>query len=246
MKDHYLASVKGAILRLLPEVNVVDISHEVSPFNIKEAAYIFRNAWQYFPEGTVHILGVDTEESDNQAHVVIKNKGHFFIGADNGIFSLIFNEVPDECRELQVMQDSDYFTFPTRDRFVKTAVHLVKGESMDELGPIHGRLLERSLFNPVIETDAIKGVAIYIDRYENVITNITREVFEKVRKGRKCKIVIRGEVIPQISESYSDVNFSFPVALFGSNGHLEIALNRGNAGGLLGLNIDSSVRVEFF
>lgn len=247
IKDHYLATVKGVLLQHLPDANIIDISHEIPPFNLKEAAYVLRNAYPFFPDGSIHILGIDTEESDEHPHVVLKKGGHFFIGADNGVFSLIFfNEPPDECVELNIMQDSDFFTFSTRDRFIKAAVHLAKGLPLKDLGPVHENLLQKSHFKPVVENDAIKGIVIYIDNYENVITNITREMFNTERKGRNYKVVIRGEEIPGISESYSDVAVSHMAALFGSNGHLEIAINQGNASSLLGLYMDAPVRIEFY
>ena len=90
-KDHYLASVKGVILKQIPEARIVDISHNISPHNLTEAAFIIRNCYHDFPEGTIHIIGVSTIESEHTPHTIICTEGQYFIGADNGIFSLIFD-----------------------------------------------------------------------------------------------------------------------------------------------------------
>ncbi len=244
-KDHYIGAVKGTIISQMPEATIIDISHDIAPFNIKEAAFIVRNSYKYFPEGTVHIIGVNTEESDKHSHIALKINGQYFVGCDNGLFTLIFDTSPDIIVELNIVHDSDYFTFSSRDRFVKVAVHLAMGKNIEELGTIRDSLTEMLLFRPVIEQDVIKGMVIYIDNYENVITNITRPLFEKVRNGRSFKIVFRGEELKRIFESYSEVPEGEVVALFGSNDHLEIVINNGNASGLLGLNIDDPVRMEF-
>ena len=245
LKDHYAGSVRGTILKQMPGATIIDISHGIPPFNIKEAAFILKNAYPGFPDGTVHIIGINTEESDVYPHVAVSIHGQFFIGSDNGIFALIFDEDPDKIIELNIVQDSDLFTFSTRDRFVKAAVHLSTGKKLAELGDERKKLTEKILFKPVIEKDVIKGMVVYIDNYENVITNITREIFEKSRKGRKFHILIRGGEISKISDSYSEVPVGEILALFGTTGHLEIAMNNGTASSLLGLELDDPVRIEF-
>jgi S-adenosylmethionine hydrolase len=245
LKDHYAGSVRGTILKQLADAKIVDISHDITPFNIKEAAFIVKNAYPSFPEGTVHIIGVNTEESDVNPHVAVSIHGQYFIGSDNGIFALIFDEEPDQVIELNIPQDSDLFTFSTRDRFVKAAVHLASGNKINELGEQRGKLTEKILFKPVVDKEVIKGMVIYVDNYENVITNITRDLFLKSRNGRKFRIVFRGGEINRISDSYSEVPVGEILALFGTTGHLEIAMNNGTASSLLGLELDDPVRIEF-
>ena len=244
-KDHYLASVKGTILRHVPGASIVDISHQVPPHDLTQAAFIIRNSYRDFPEGTVHIIGVSTEESDVNPHTAVFANGHYFVGADNGIFTMILDESPDKIVEITLMQDSEFFTFSTRDRFVKAAAMLASGEDIEKLGTPRDTLNQKFLFSPVVDNNVIKGIVIYVDNYENVITNITREKFREVGKNRKFTISFRGEEIHTIHESYSDVPVGEILALFGHNGHLEIALNNGAASGLLGLNLDDPVRIEF-
>jgi len=245
LKDHYVAAVKGTILSNMPEAIVVDISHDIPPFEIEQAAFVLRNAYPNFPKGSIHILGINTEESDKFGHTVIEHEGHFFIGTDNGIFSLLFELKPDKIVELTINQDSDYFTFSSRDRFVKAAVHLARGKKIEELGQLTNQLVEKSLLRPVIEEDVIKGHVMYIDVYENIITNITEDIFKAARKNRKFSILFRSYEIRKISRSYTDVAPGEIVALFDSNGNLEVAMNQGNASGLLGLDRKDMIRIEF-
>lgn len=245
LRDHYLAAVKGTLISRLPGVQIVDITHEVEPFNLKQASFILRNSYAHFPAGTIHVVSLRTEETKDYPHVVMEYEGHFFIGTDNGIFSLIFNKKPDKMFEMTIVQDTDYFTFSTRDRFVKAAVHLAEGKPVEELGRPRTDWQQQMHFQPVVSGDVIRGMVIYVDNYENVITNITREFFDEVGKGRNFLIECRGEQLKSISTSYLDVPVGDIVALFGSTGHLEIAINQGNASGLLGLHVNDSIRVEF-
>ena len=246
LKDHYLASVKGAIYNQLPGAVIVDISHEISSFDLNQAAFIVRNSWQNFPEGTIHILGVNTEASIETPHTVAFYKGHYFIGADNGIFSLIFDEIPQKIIELDVIQDSDYFTFSTRDVFVKVACHIAAGKPVEALGRTRDSVRQRIPFRPVIAGNLIKGKVIYVDSYENVYTNITESLFSSMSKGKKFVIQFRSDSyrIKTISKAYKDVVQGEMLALFSTSGLLEIAINQGKASSLLGLKVDQSILVE--
>jgi len=245
VKDHYIGAVKGAILSRIPDVTIVDISHSIPPFNIEHAAFVLKNCFRNYPEGTVHIIGVNTEESDKYPHIIIKTGGHFFIGADTGIFSMILDEKPDIIIEMEIIQDSGFFTFSSRDRFAKAAAHIASGKSIEELGTVKDSINEKILFEPVVTDNLIKGHVIFIDSYENIITNIREPLFKEVGQGRKFAIGFRTYEINKLSRSYSDVPVGEIVALFNSGGYLEIAMNQGNAAGLLGMDSKDLVRVEF-
>jgi S-adenosylmethionine hydrolase len=246
LRDHYAAAVKGAILKQLPDVRIVDISHEIPVFNLNIAAYIIRNFYPNFPTGTVHILGVSTEASIETPHTLVFHDGHYFIGADNGIFSLIFDEKPQQIIEIDIIQDSDYFTFPSRDVFVKAACHIISGKPMSELGHPKNHIVEKISFRPVIGDELIRGKVIYVDNYENAIINITEKQFKSFVKSQKFAITFKSAAyrITEISNSYQDVPEGEMLALFNTSGLLEIAINKGNAFSLLGLKIDTSVTVE--
>jgi S-adenosyl-L-methionine hydrolase (adenosine-forming) len=247
LKDHYLGAVKGAIYRMLPDAKIVDICHDIPAFDLNQAAFIIRNFYRDFPEGTIHILGLNTEASIESPHTVVFHNGHYFIGADNGIFSLIFDEKPEKIYELEVIQDTDYFTFSTRDVFVKVACHLASGKAIEEIGRPRKTIMQKMSFRPVFDGNLIKGKVIYIDSYENVFTNITEDFFNQHAKGKKFAILFRSATyrITELSKSYKDVVEGEMLALFNSSGYLEIAINMGRASSLLGLKIDQPVLIEF-
>ena len=245
-KDPYAGAVKGTILRQMPEAVIVDITHDIPAFDLIQAAFIIRNFYRNFPEGSIHLLAINTEASIRHPHTLVKYKGHYFIGADNGIFSLIFDEKPELIIDLDVIQDSDYFTFPTRDVFVKVACHIAQGKPVEKLGHVKKEILEKISFRPVIQGNLIKGQVIYIDNYENAFTNISESLFTQATKGKKFTITFRSPNyrITEISKSYQDVPAGEMLALFSSSGYLQIAMNRGKASSLLGLGLDQAVNVE--
>lgn len=242
--DFYQASVKGMIYKYLPTVNIVDISHSIEAFDIVEAAFIIRNTYPSFPEGTVHIIGVSTEESIKHSHTVVYFEKQFFIGTDNGIFSMIFDKEPEQIVELDVLLDSSVNTFSSRDRFVKVACHLAEGKPMEELGDPKSELVSMMLFEPSADKTGIKGIVTYIDNFENLFTNISFDLFSKFISGKKFEILFNSYKVELISDSYSDVRPGEIVALFVSNGMLEIAINKGNAASLLGMRKRSTIIIR--
>lgn len=245
LRDHYVGSVKGAIYSQYPEAVVVDITHDIPVFDLEPASFVIRNTYKNFPKGSIHIIAINSEATLESPHTAVLYDDHYFIGADNGIFSLIFDKPPEKIIELNIIQDSDYFTFPTRHVFVKAACLLAKGEPIESLGEVRNSLNTLIHIAAVSDKDSIKGSVIYIDGYDNVITNITESLFSEVGKGRPYTISFRGYDIHSMSKSYKDVEPGEKLALFGSSGNLEIAINQGNAGGLLGLRLKDSVRIDF-
>lgn len=228
-RDHYLAAVKGKILNSLPLANIIDISHGISPFNLKQASFIIRNSYPHYPKGTVHMLSILTENSDKTPHLAVQYDGQFFIGADNGIFSLIFDHPAEKIIKIAAALDAQGKQVAARDRFVGATVQLAAGIPIEQLGEPVSQWKEQLHFLPVVSGDVIRGVVIYINQYENVITNITRDLVEKTGKGRPYIVEFRGETIKKIRNSYQEVPIGEMVALYGSSGHLEIAINQGNA-----------------
>jgi S-adenosyl-L-methionine hydrolase (adenosine-forming) len=252
-RDHYVASVKAAILSQAPQAIVVDISHEVAPFDIHEAAFLLKSVWQQFPVGTVHVIGINPELTTEQSHVVVHYMGHYFISADNGIFSILLEELPEDILEIDLPQGADW-TFPMRGVFATAAAHLSKGGSMEFLGKRvkHlNRLLPRT---PMIEDAMIKGQIEHIDHYGNCYTNITQAMFEQHKQGRRFTIQLKRPTheIRKISALYNDVIEGERLAMWASNGYLLIAINQGvdgsggGAAGLFGLHKGDTIRIEFY
>lgn len=250
LKDYYVASVKGAILKELPETTIVDITHEIPAFDLTKSAFVIRNSYRDFPQGTIHIIGVNSDYDVETPHVAILIDGHYFIGADNGIFSLIHDNPPEKVVELTISQDTDRVTFPTKDIFVKAACHIARGGTLEVIGKLKTELSVRTLFRAVSENNTIRGMVIYIDHYGNIITNITERLFNEYGKGRKFTIYFRRAQyeITTISPSYNTVNEGEKLALFSSAGYLEIAINKGNASQLFGISKvqEDMIRIEFY
>lgn len=246
-RDYYAAAVKGTLLSLMPDVTIVDITHQIDPFDIAQAGFTLKNCFRNFPVGTIHIIAVDTIESPATPHVVVKADGHYFISTDNGIFSHILDGKFDEAVCIDVPQDSDSFTFITRDRFAKVASMIAHGEPLSNIGAPREKLTFGGAFCAVPRDNVINGVVMYVDSYGNVITNISKEMFETERRGRNFTIMVKGDLytVDQISDSYLDVRLVDMVAIFGSHGYLEIALNKANLASLYGLEVSSPIKVVF-
>jgi S-adenosylmethionine hydrolase len=245
--DYYVAAVKGAIFSELPDVNLVDISHDIPKFDRMKTGFILRNCFRYFPAGTVHLVGVETLEDDETMHVALKAGGHYFVGADTGVFSLILDEPAEEIVQLRKAKGASSETFPTLNLFATAACHLARGEPLQALGKKHQNYRQMLMHAPPIGSDHLRANIIYIDSYGNLITNVKRSLFDEVGKGLQVEIVLRNNKhsIKRINTNYNEVGENDLVALFNSGGYLEIALNRGAANKLLGLKVNDSVRIEF-
>jgi S-adenosyl-L-methionine hydrolase (adenosine-forming) len=262
-KDHFVGAVKGAIYSELENAKIVDITHEISPFNITETAYILKNSYKSFPEGTIHIIGVDSELSDSNKHIALELDNHFFVCPDNGLISMIASEInPTKIVEINI-HDRIESSFPVLDVFVQVACFIARGGNLTVIGKeikSYKKLVEIQPKVNQFQTQIIGGV-IYIDNYGNVITNIKEKMFQEVGKGRKFKITATRYSFEKIYSKYNEIkgntteNHSFDgskLAIFNSAGYLEIALYRSNlntvggASTLLGLEYRDPIIIEFY
>ena len=249
IKDHYVAIIKSEIYKQLSDINIVDISNEISKFDIHEAAFVFKNCYKNFPDGTVHIIGINDELSNDNQHIAIEIHDQYIIGPDNGIFSLIFDEITaTKIVQLNLSQDTDDLTFSIKDIFVKAACHLARGGTLEMIGsPIPDFKNKGATLKAVTAKDIIKGIIIHIDSYGNAITNIEKETFHRIGSGRNFEILYgrENERLDKIHKKYKDVDEGERLALFSSNNLLEIAMNQGKASELLGLHYFDTIRIEF-
>lgn len=263
-KDHFTGATKGAIYSELPDVNIVDISHNISPFNIPEAAYIIQNAYSSFPEGTIHIIGIDAELNIENKHIAMQLDGHYFICANNGIMSMICSEIaPEKIVEINI-HDKIQTSFPVLDVFVKVACHIARGGTLEVIGKPINSIKPINNLKPTVNEDKTKiiGRVIYIDNYGNVVTNVRKQFFETIQKGRKFEITARQYKFKTIYKKYSDfVNFEIPkekrqdegkgLVVFNSGGFLEIAMYKsdskkhGSAATLMGLQVRDTIGIDF-
>jgi len=245
--DYYVGAVKGALLSALPDAVLVDITHDVEKNGgVVMGSFILRNSYRQFPPGTIHIVAVDTNVSLESRHVVLEYEGHFFVGTDNGIFSLAFDKRPESVYDITHLAVGN-LTFPAISAFVQVAAGLAQGRKPEELGKASIGLVEKKMFRATVEPAAIVGTVIYVDSYGNAVTNVDRQLFEQVRNGRNYVLFVRsmGYAIRKISRQYTEVAEGELVAVFSHAGNLELAIHNGSIAMLLGLNIGSSLRIEF-
>ncbi|MGB5691170.1 MAG: SAM-dependent chlorinase/fluorinase [Flavobacteriaceae bacterium] len=263
-KDHFVGAIKGTVYKELSDIRIVDISHSISPFNIQECAYILKNSYKAFPQGTIHIVGVDSEPTAENRHIAVLVDGHYFISANNGVISLITSEIkPDKVVEINIPNPSES-SFPVLDIFVPVACHIARGGKLEVVGKDFDELKELKEFAPRItnEGKTIVGSVIYIDNYGNVISNIQRSLFEAYRNGRKFELLARNKRIINIHDKYSDIiDFGQDkskrrgpgdlLALFNSGDYIELAIYKsdmntvGSASTLLGLDYRDTITINF-
>jgi S-adenosylmethionine hydrolase len=263
-KDHFVGAVKGAIYSELADAKIVDITHEISPFNITETAYILKNSYKSFPEGTIHIVGVDSELSEDNKHIAIELDKHFFVCPDNGIISMIASEIqPTKIVEINI-HDRIESSFPVLDVFVQVACFIARGGNLTVIGKEITEFKKLIEIQPKVnqaQTQIIGGV-VYIDNYGNVISNISTKMFNEIGKGRTYKVSASRYSFNKIYKKYNEITGNDlqdtrqfdgnKLAIFNSAGFLEIAIYRSNlntvggASSLLGLDYRDPIIIEFF
>jgi S-adenosylmethionine hydrolase len=263
-KDHFVGQIKGEIYKKFAQANIVDISHEVSPFNIMEAAYILENSYKSFPENTVHIIDVDSERTEEKNHLIIYLDNHYFISADNGILSILTQNInPQNIYQISIHEDLNSVDSSTK-IFTEVACHLAKGGKPEIVGKPIEKIKSVKNLKPFVNDDhnQILSSVIFIDNFGNVVTNLKRSYFEEIRKGRSFEISARNYRFNKIFEKYSDIiNYSTPppqrndegkgMVIFNSSDLLQISIYRSNpknvgtASSLMGLKIYDSVTITF-
>lgn len=263
LKDHFVGALKGKILSEYSEASIIDISHDIDPFNTVEASYIIGASYASFPKGTVHLIGVDMESNKENLHIVMQWNDHYFIAADNGILSMLSQKIVPQKMVAINIHDRLHNEATDLDVFVKVACHIAKGGLMNVIGKEINSIKQVTDLQAAIAVDgnSLKGHVIYIDHFGNVVTNITKKYFIEVAKGRPYEIVMKTKNIKTILPNYSAIASSdkYPIkyyegeklAIFNEAGFLEIAIFRsnpskvGSANSLLGLNYRDVVTIKF-
>jgi S-adenosylmethionine hydrolase len=239
--DIYYGIIKGKLSSLSPGTSIIDNAGNIPPFNISLASFIIRNTYSNYPGGSVHIICVHSEAHKDQDYIIVKSRGHYFVGTDNGIFNLILNSEPDEVIKLDHEESSDELEI-----FAKAASDLIAGKKLSELGKTTNKISERVPLRATIDKDVIIGSIIFIDSYGNAISNITREVFYRVFENKAYRILIQSNknYTDQISKKYSDVPVGEMLARFNQLDLLEISINGADVSELLSLTLGSVLRVD--
>ncbi|MEO6039716.1 MAG: SAM-dependent chlorinase/fluorinase [Saprospiraceae bacterium] len=243
-QDFYVGALKGALLSRYPDLQLVDISHHIPPFDIVQGAYVAKHAWHEYPEGTIHLLAVNCVYDAGYRFVAARRQGHYFIAPDNGLLALLFDDLqPPDLRQLPAAADGHFLV---KNIFADAVAHLAAGQPFEELGEYPAPLLQRISIQPVIMPARIRGTVIHVDNFDNVVVNIRQEVFEKAANDRPFSLFFRrNDPITRLSGNYCDVPVGETLCLFNSTGYLEIAINLGRAATLLGLKVEDVVEVVF-
>lgn len=243
--DHYVAAVKAMILRMNPGLNIVDISHSIEVYDLAHASYVLGSVFREFPEGTVHLVAVDSVGDPGSGFIGAQLEGHYFICSDNGLISLISEKEPAMVAQLFDGENPGGSNFPARDILAKAAAKLAGGAALDDIGTFtsdYRRLIPRKYR---ATKKQISGHVVRVDHYGNLITNIDEEIFNLLRKGRNYTVVIGREKVTSVNHLSNEVDNGDCFVIFNSGGKLEIGLKRGHASDLLGLGYDSPIHIIF-
>lgn len=263
LKDHYAGILKGKIFSYLPEINVIDISHTIDKFNVLEASYLLSASYSHFPKGTVHIVGVDASQNADTFHIAMLYDGHYFIGADNGIFGSLINKInPEKIVQINI-HDRLINGSGDLDVFAMVATHLAKKGELNVIGTPISSIKKMNVLAPIVDQNSksIRGNVVYIDDFGNCVTNISKSFIEETANGRNYEIRFSVHSIRNVKNHYSDFKNNTTsalksmegneIAIFNQAGFLEIAIYRsnpartGSANTLLGLKMQDVVMVEF-
>lgn len=241
-KDHYVAAVKAKIYSIDPMQQVIDVTHAIEQFNIAHAAFVLKSVFKDFPEGSVHIIGVNSIAPKELSYIALEMEGHYFLGADNGIFSLLSTNKPTKIVQLKNQSET---LFPVKDILAGAACELANRGKLDSLGE-ETTDINRIIGREIRITDTmVMGNVIHVDHYGNLIVNIDIETFEATCAKRSFTIKFAREGVNKINDNFHEVDEGDCCVVFNDLGLLEIAINRGNASQLLGLKYDSPVIVTF-
>ncbi|MBQ0152754.1 MAG: SAM-dependent chlorinase/fluorinase, partial [Chryseobacterium sp.] len=262
--DYRVAAMKGKIMSLNPEVNIIDITHDIQAYNLIQTTYIVKNAYKYFPKGTIHILSVDSFFHKSRKNLLCKIDGSYFLAADNGLISLLsFDVKPEVIYEITLNNRfDDVVNFTSTDVFVPVAVHLANGG----LPEVIGRKIEtykQLLFPKPVYNESEKmiiGEVMYIDNFGNIISNISKDFFETLSKGsERFTIKFRNLSLSKVYSSHTELVSDWDreteyhgqsAAIFNDSQQLELTIYKGSkkngAKSLFGLNVGENIYIEFF
>lgn len=240
--DGYVGIVKGVMLGIYPHISIVDLSHEIPPWNLSAASWIIGNSYKHFPAGSIHLVVVDPGVGSQRRAIALSADGHIFVAPDNGVLSSVLNTAKDikayELDKKEFWLDELSSTFHARDLFAPVAAHLSSGVSLAELATECDLepLCKLALKELQIKQNRVEGSVTYIDRFGNLITNIKKEY---VRQSVLCQVGKKS--IGRIGHTYASAEHGTPVAFVGSHGYLEIAVSQGRADQKLEAGLNTAV-----
>lgn len=247
--DHYVGVMKGVILNINPQVQIVDITHAIPPQDIHGAAFLIDSAYRYFPNGTIHLVVVDPGVGSERRAIVCQTETTYFVCPDNGILTHILRA--EQHLHTVAIENSDYFlpqvsnTFHGRDLFAPVAAHLSRGIPIDKLGSPVAQRVQLPSPNPQITDKAIIGHIVWIDAFGNLVTNISHKTVEALEERNSFIIHAGGAKINRLNRSYAESAAGEALAIVGSSNRLEISINQGNAARTLRLKRGDEIAISY-
>lgn len=252
-RDSYVAAMKGVMLSIDGTLCLVDVSHGIAPQDVMEAAFVLQNAAWNFPDGTVHLVVIDPGVGTGRNAIAVEINNQYFVGADNGLFTLLNTTegafMPGQAVVLDKpefwLQPEPSHTFHGRDVFAPVAAHVASGRKLAEVGSLTANIMKLRWALPFADRQGLQGWVVQVDHFGNCITNITRGSYRAHDANRVPKCYIGTAILEGLSITYDDAPAGEPVLLFGSSGHLEVAINRGNAARLLSIRKGDPINIVF-
>jgi len=249
LSDHYAGTMKGVILRICPSARIVDLCHEVSAYEITEAAFLIAQAYRFFPKKTVHVVVVDPGVGTARRPILMEAAGQYFIAPDNGVLSMIYGH---EKHKIRAIANEKYFlkpvsqTFHGRDIFAPVAAHLASGVSAASMGKLIQDYLRVDLESPVRTGKRVwTGKILKIDHFGNMITNFRPDEFPELEK-RPFVMAVGTQRISRLARNYEECGPGEVFVILGSSGYLEVSSNQASAAKLLGCGTGAPVELSVY
>ncbi|MBK8517936.1 MAG: SAM-dependent chlorinase/fluorinase [Saprospiraceae bacterium] len=244
-KDYYVAELKASILLGKNDFSILDISHQIDRYDIIQAAFYLNNTIKSFPDGTIHIVAVNCNYKRKSRYICFKKNEQYFIGPDNGVYSLIFDDL--ESTDVYIVTPPENGNSSVNAIFSHAAAYIGHGLAMDEIGPKAENINTKLKIQPVVTSNQIRATIIHVDHFNNVIVNLKKEFFERVRNNRRFELYYKpNDPITFLSKDYGEAGIGDILAFFNSAGYLEIALNMDNAATMLNLSKNEMIQINFY
>ncbi len=246
-QDWFVGTIKGVIACIHPEARVVDITHQIPAGDIKAGAFALAASCRYFQHGTIHVVVVDPGVGTDRKALAVRTSRFLFVAPDNGVLSWALRT--EDIKDIRVLENSEYFlqpashTFHGRDVFAPVAAHLSKGAAIRGLGPAAPNLVQLEWPEAISRGGLVEGEVVYIDRFGNALTNIENRIAEPAHE-RNVSVYRSGRLLARVLPSYQSVPTGKIVAVPGSAGFLEVAVNGGNAARRLGLKVGTRLSMK--
>lgn len=244
-KDYYVAELKASILSGKRDFTIIDVSHNIDQYDIIQASYFLSNCIISFPPDSIHLVAVNCNYRRKSRYICFKRDEKFFIGPDNGVFSLMFDDM--DTQDVYIIQPPDNGKSSINSIFAHAAAYIGHGLPLEEIGPKAKEINQKLKMQPVVTSNQIRATIIHIDHFDNVIINLKSDMFERVRNERRFELYYKpNDPITFLSKDYGDVAIGDVVAFFNSAGYLEIGINMDRAASMLNLVKNEMIQINFY